>query len=460
MRTLHRIEIGLLVGLFFAGGYAARLTCAPAEPEPISTSQHSPVLAPGTPIAAVGLAGAANVDFKPLETLINVTNNLRQHYVEQITGKEEGKMTYDALRSMLAALDDPNTRFVEPAQKKVIEAAEDGKFSGIGAILGIKRVKSENLTEEHLVVITPLESGPAAQAGLQPGDDIIAIDGGKVLPFNPYQRANLMIKAKWESDQSTLKKQIDAEQKVIDTGIPILEAESRLATENDKEIELTVVRKGSEKEIKVKLTPREFTVEPVVSNLMENGKLGYIKVNCFSRTTGSRFADALRDLSGKGAEGLVIDLRNVAGGHVESVLEIATLFAPGKQFAMLQQSRGRKSQISIPAGEQDDAWKKPVVVLVNKGTARIPEILAAALRDNRVARIVGEKTYGDFSYSTLIEQRDGSAVMLTTGVFLTSKGGDYNGQGLPVDVEVTSSAAGDAQLREAIKLVSAREGRS
>lgn len=461
MRTLNRIGIGLLVGLFFAVGYSARLKCTNCERIASTMESKAPVLGLGTPIASVGFDGTGNIDFRPIETLYSVLKNLREHYVDQVTSKDEGKMTYDALKVMLSSLNDPNTRFVEPAQKQIIEDSVEGKFHGIGAVLGIKEIKSDGITSEHLIVVTPISSSPAAKAGLKAGDDIVAIDGKSVLPFDPYLRANKIVKdARSQKKEITeLRKVLEAEEKRIDNGISIPDAEDLLISDDKKSVELTVARRGNAKQLKIKIDPAEFTVDPVTSSVVGDGNYGYIAINCFSANTGQQFGKAIEDLKTKDVKGLVLDLRNVSGGDMESTLQIGRRFIPEKTLAVLVKSRNRRSTLTLPSAELNEVWAKPVVVLVNGGTARMPEVLAAALRDSNAAKLVGEKTYGDFSHSTLIEQKDGSAVLITTGVFVTSKNKNYSKIGLPVDVGV-AYAPGDTQLKEAVKLLTSGGGKS
>jgi len=452
----------LLVGLCFAGGYAARSLSARGELASAGLSQRGPVSAPGTSVASAKLETGANIDLRPLETMLMVLKHLREHYVEQLSGADEGKMTHDSLRSMLASLNDPNTRFLDPAQRKLIDDAVEGKFHGIGAVLGIKSIKSGNLTEEHLIVVAPLEGGPAARAGLRPGDDIIEVDGKNVLPFDPYQRATALVSewSKRKLDQSEVRKRLKVEQKRIEDGMAIFDAERLLTAdpaERDKDagrkVELTLVREGSTTPIKVKLERQTFSVAPVTSSLLEGDTVGYAKISCLSRSTGAELESALAELRSRNVRSLVLDLRNLAGGEVDTTAEVAKPFLAGKRALGIEvRSRNRRSVIAIPQAAEADRWKTPIVVLVNAGTARMGELLAAALRENRGARLVGERTYGDFAETTLIDQRDGSAVLLTTGALLTSKGGNYSGKGLPVDVTVASTAQGDAQLKEAVRL--------
>ena len=447
------------MGICFAVGYAARLNSAAREEAVLGGARRSSTGAPGVMVAAARLEDAS-IDLRPLGLMLTVLKSLREHYVDQITPEDEGRMAYDSLRAMLSSLDDPNTRFLDPAQRKLVADAAQGTFHGIGVILAIKKVKTGSLTEEHLVVVTPIESGPAAKAGLKPGDDIVAVNGRDVLPYNPYRKAEEMVKEsmKKPAQKTQLKKTIDAEAERIKTGIPILEAESLLVSEDTKEVELSVVRKGSPRPIKLKITPRSFSVVPVTSALIEKDNLGYVKINCFSTAAAEQFRNAVRELKSKGAKGLVLDLRNLAGGTIDTAVEIARPILPGRPLAVERLSRGRKSTIKAPECSPEDAWRGPIVALVNTGTARMAEVLAAALRDGASAKLVGEKTYGDCSVVTILEQRDGSAVSMTTGVCVPVRSADYQGKGLAVDVNVGSAGSGDPQLKEAVKVLAAMAG--
>ncbi|MCE5322018.1 hypothetical protein LLG46_01745 [bacterium] len=459
MRTIYRIGIGLLVGLCFTAGYTVRLGITARENTAL-VEKKFPSLIQGTRIAAVNLQGA-DINFQPIQTLYVVVQNLREHYVEQLTKKDEGLMTYDALRAMLSSLGDPNTRFTDPDQKKLILDAQDGKFHGIGAMLGIKRIKTDGLTEEHLIVITPIPTGPAADAGLKSGDDIINVNGKIVLPFDPYMRANKLVKDNLNGkiDRNKLRKQLKSEQQRIDNGIAIMDAQDLLLSEDNKTVELTVKRNNSAKELTIKLQPRKITLAALASSIIDNGQIGYVKINCLRPGVEDDFASAINSFRSSSVSGLVLDLRQCASGNVESALSVAKQLTPGKRFAILQKSRDRKSNIEI-AGNPSTAWNKPVIVLVDSSTARTAEVLAAALKENGTARLVGKKTYGDSAYVTLIEQKDGSAVLMTTGKLLTSKGNDFTGKGISVDVDVASGDKNDTQLNEAVKLLAANGNRS
>lgn len=465
MRTIHRIAIGVLIGLFFAGGYASRIVSA-NRARAIAIKRDAS--AEGTRVASARIADVADVDIRPLQTLYDVLKSLREHYVEQLTIEDEGKMTYEAMRAMLASLADPNTRFVEPAQRKLVTDAQEGKFQGIGAILAIKQTWKANkdkpkepFSDERLVVATVLPDSPASKAGLRPGDEIVAVDGKSVLPYNPYQAINELLKQdKYKNmERAKLRKFLEAEQKRIDEGVSVIEAQELLGADSKKPFELTLAAKPKGKETKVSVQPADLIVQPMNPIRVLAGGSAYVKVNHFGPATPAVLARTIDDLKSKAATGLILDLRGATGGDINSAARLAGWLAPNRTVAVLLRSRGRKNTIApiVEKYGEGQAWGKPVVVLVDGSTTRVPEVLAAALRENGVAKLIGQKTYGALHDTTMIDLADGSAVIVATGKYVTPKGVDYNGKGVPVDVQ---AATEEQQMKEAAKLLGAAGGRS
>lgn len=454
MRKLNRKHLILILALvFFAAGYAARIHTINLERAAIHKALIGPTNTPGISVATTRLESAGDIDFGPLEIMLTVLRNVREHYVDPISPADESRMARMALTDMLASLGDPNTRFLEPEQYKFVEEAAQGRYHGIAAILGIKKVKNGNIQEEHLVVITPVHSGPAEKAGIRQGDEILAVDGREVLPLDPFRRASEVIKEERKkiTDKNILKKQIESETKRIESGIPILKAEQLLTSEDNKEFELTVARNGSPKPFKVKVRTQSLEVEPISYSLNTGNQIGYIKVNCFSTRAPEQFEQAIKELKSQGARGLLLDLRCVAAGDLETTLSLAKFLIPGRVFGIEHKSRNRKIPLRVYQYPAESTWSGPVVVLVNSGTAKMAEALAVALKDNLSAKIVGEPTYGDASVVTLFELRDGSGITMTTGKLLPLRSKDFHGKGVLPDIVVKSSAA--EQLKEATRVL-------
>jgi carboxyl-terminal processing protease len=182
--------------------------------------------------------------------------------------------------------------------------------------------------------------------------------------------------------------------------------------------------------------------------------VGYVHINLLSSGTQAKFEEAIAEFNKIGAKGLVIDLRDSPGGSVEVARAIAGSLIQGKTLSILNLPRGKRKVIkaSPPKG---GVWTKPIVVLVNAGTDGVSEVLAAAIRDGAGAKLVGAKTFGENLQQTLIKLRDGSAITMTTGKYLTPRGADYFGRGLTADISAPAGTkpGDDPQLAKALELL-------
>ena len=453
MQKRSVIIIVLLLALSFTCGIAAR------NWGHVDNSNSTNYLPGGGALVAAG-GGAPSIDLRPVETLYSVLRNLREYYVEPIKTSEESEMARGAVRSMLSSLDDPNSRFLEPRERKLISDSQQGLFHGIGSITTVKRIKSGQINEEHLVIVSNFPNSPAEMAGLEPGDDVISVDGRSVLPFNPYARASSMVdKARKEkSDRGALRKVLETEQGRIDRGIPIIEAQGLLSGYDEKNLEVTVNRVGTKKPISFTVKPGKLYVEPVAYTAPDANKLAVIKVNLLVNATQKAFEKAMMDAADSGAKGLVLDLRGVAGGDRTAAQFVAGFFIPGKRIGILNLSRGRSETIKADTAPEKYVWTKPVTILVDGRTGRFAELMADTLRYQKGYKLVGEKTIGDSVYSTMVDLADGSAYVITTGKLTPISGIDFTKKGFPVDVRCAQDKSGDAQLSQALEVLNAEPG--
>lgn len=447
MRRLTTTLVIVLILASFVLGHAARQSYK-ARFEPTTTKMPfggRTAYEPGTTRSDVG--SRSDIDLRPMETFSLVLRYLNQHYVEQIEESRRKDLTYGTLQNMLDSLKDPYTRFLEPKQKQLVEAAREGRFQGIGAVFGVRRITNEDGVFEQLTVVSVLPGSQAEKAGVKNGDVVAELDGKTVLSYDPLQRTRRLLKAErnGEITRDELIQQLEIEDAKIKDGIMFQKAADRLSAPFEDTCELTLLR--GDKTAKVKVASAELEIEPV-RHYVKDG-IGYLYINLFSTSAPDKVAAALADIRKKDATGLVLDVRSNPGGSVTSAMEVARLFAPDKDFAVLSRSAEREEILKIPpARPQDNAsiWTKPVVVLVDGGTASAAELLAGALRDAYGATLVGTRTFGLGLEITMLPQRDGSAVEMTTGKFFTPSGKDFHTKGLSVDTEIADP---EAQLARA-----------
>ncbi|HOK54783.1 MAG TPA: S41 family peptidase [Armatimonadota bacterium] len=416
------------------------------------------------PSSATDVGGRSDVDLRPLEVFYDALQHLRNEYVEPIQKNQERDLTYGSLKLMLDSLRDPLTRFYDPKQAKIVEDAQNGKFHGIGAMIFAKQVKEGEITEEKLVVVNALPGGPAQKAGVRPGDIITAIDGKSILSYDPFQRAEMVLKEirNGKIDEENQRKFLLAENERIKNGIDFQKAMDMLSgSEGDtKEFTLTVTRAGVKDPLKIKVGTADVAVEPVTHTIIQPAT-GYIRINLITKSAEDKFNEAVAAFKKAGLKSIVIDLRDSPGGAVESAQAIASNLIPRKTLTLVQLPQGKQRTLRALTAETTP-WTGNVVVLVNSGTCGVSVVLAAALRDGASAKLVGETTFGTNIEQTFMTLRDGSAVSITTGKYLTPKGVDYLNKGLAPDVAVKadkSKPGQDPQLTKAIEIAKAGKER-
>ena len=327
--------------------------------------------------------------------------------------------TYTAIQKMLESLDDPFTRFLTPDQYRSLQVNTSGELSGVGLQIALDPETGE------ITVVAPIAGSPAQQAGIQPRDRILEIDG-------------------------TLTSQLTLD-----------EAAAKMRGSIGTKVTLKIQGKEGEPKL-VELVRDRIALNPVyaVLDTSQNGiPVGYIRLTQFSANAPAEVADAIARLDEQGAEGYVLDLRNNPGGLLQAGVEIARLWLDQSTIVYTVNRQGTLGSFEAYG---PPLTKDPLVVLVNQGTASASEILAGALQDNGRAKLVGEKTFGKGLIQSLFDLNDGSGIAVTVAKYETPNHRDIHKLGIQPDIEVPLEAitltqvgtSADSQYQAAVELLS------
>src|SRR5579864_217472 len=339
--------------------------------------------------------GATNVlsAYRELDLFGDAFERVRANYVREV---DDSELINAAINGMVSSLD-PHSSYMDPKEFADMQVQTRGEFGGLGL---------EVTQEDGLVkVVTAIDDTPAAHAGIKTGDFISAIDGTSI------------------------------------QGMPLNEAVERMRGPENSKVTLTVLRTGEKKPLEVTLTRAVIRVESV--KYEKKGDLGYIRITSFSEKTDAGVKKAIADLKkqiGPNLRGYVIDLRNDPGGLLDQAIEVSNDFLNGGEVVS---TRGRKPEDTQrynahPGG--DLTGGKPLVVLVNEGTASASEIVAGALQDHKRATVVGVTSFGKGSVQTIIPLggQHGGALRLTTARYYTPSGRSIQATGIAPDIAVSN----------------------
>ncbi len=298
---------------------------------------------------------------------------------------------YDAVREMLALLDDPYTRFMDPQEFRNMQIDTSGELTGVGI-----QITQEEDTNE-IVVVSPIEDTPAFEAGLRAQDIITAIDG--------------------ESTE----------------GMDLDDAVSRIRGKVGSSVTLTI-RRGEEV-IDFELVRARIEIHPVRYAVRDSfeGPVGYIRLTQFSGNAAGEMRAAIEDLESQNVTGYILDLRSNPGGLLFASIEIARMWL---NDGTIVSTVNRQGIVDEEVANSRALTDKPLVVLVDGGSASASEILSGALQDNERAQLVGTKTFGKGLVQSVRSLPDGSGVAITIAKYLTPSGRDINKQGIEPDVSV------------------------
>lgn len=301
---------------------------------------------------------------------------------------------YRALKEVLEDLEDPYTRFMDPEQYQALTNQTTGELLGIGV-----RLKNDAVSGD-LVVEEPLQNSPAMDAGVQPGDRIVAIDGTSAKGMNTRQAAEL------------------------------------IRGEEGSEVVIDLLRDGRP----LQLTLHRARVEvPSVNYSVKqenNQRIGYIRLTQFTSHAAREMRQAIRELTREGVDSFVLDLRGNPGGLLYASIDIARMWL---DTGTIVRTTNRENQDEAIMATKTALTDLPLAVLVDGNSASSSEILAGALQDNNRAVVIGSKTFGKALVQSLHPLADGSGIAVTIAHYYTPDGTDLNARGVIPDIAVNLS---------------------
>jgi carboxyl-terminal processing protease len=329
----------------------------------------------------------ATLPVEELRTFSDVFGRIKNDYVVDVDDKE---LIENAIRGMLSGLD-PHSSYLDAEEFTELQVGTTGQFGGLGIEVGME--------DGFVKVIAPIDDTPAERAGVQAGDLIIRLDDTPV------------------------------------KGMTLNDAVKIMRGKPGSSIELTIVREGLDKPIKVNITRDIIKVKSVRARMLDPG-YGYLRISQFQSKTADYMVDAIDELikENKGAlKGLILDLRNNPGGVLNGAVAVSDAFLT-KGMIVYTEGRIADSRLRFNATPDDIIDGAPLVVLVNQGSASASEIVAGALQDHKRAIIVGAKTFGKGSVQTILPLSSDSALKLTTARYYTPSGRSIQAEGITPDI--------------------------
>ena len=304
------------------------------------------------------------------------------------SGTEE---SYEAIRGMLSSLDDPYTRFLDPKAFKEMQIDTSGELMGVGIQLSLDK------ESEELVVVSPIEGTPASRAGVQSKDVIVTIDGVSTEGMSTEDAVKLIR----GPEGSTVVLGLRRDGEVID--VPLERAR----------IEINAV------ETSLNTSPSGY-------------KIGYIRLKQFNAKASREMRAAIKAFEEESPDGYVLDLRSNPGGLLEASVEITRQWL---NEGIIVSTKTREGIRDVRRATGSALTEKPLVVLIDQGSASASEIVSGALQDNARAKLVGAKTYGKGLVQAVRRLADGSGMTVTVAKYLTPKGTDIHKFGIEPDIK-------------------------
>lgn len=325
-----------------------------------------------------------------------------------VNDTDDVKLIDGAIDGMVKSLNDPHSNYLSPKMYKTLMEQTEGSFAGIGVVMGM-----DNEQKIHIVGI--MENSPGQKAGLQEGDEILAVDGVPV------------------------------------TQMAFDEVAAHVRGQAGTDVVLTIMRDNANQDITI--TRDNIKLKTVGHKMLDNN-IGYIQIVSFSEDTANEFNEAYNDLKNQGMKALVLDLRNNPGGLLTTCVEIAKKLVPKGEIVSIVDKQGNKETYSSSL----EAPEYPLVVLINKNSASASEILSGAIQDTKSGTIIGNTSYGKGSVQTILPMFEDDAVKLTIAKYYTPSGRSIDGTGITPDIEINldENATLDTQLDKALEILKAQ----
>lgn len=350
------------------------------------------------------------LNFDHVQKLVRVVYAIEHDFLYDI---DRDRLTDGAIKGMIEALDDTYAAYIDEEQIGAFQQSVSGDVYGIGVYV-------DQDADGNMVIVAPIEEGPAEAAGILAGDILLAVDGVSV----QGQELETVV-AKMRDGSATT-------------------------------VEIKILRNGEEYSFELK---RYLigTVKTVFGELLEQApNVAYLRISRFSAQTAQEMVDAINQLRKEGdIEGVILDLRNNGGGDVNSAVDIARLFVPSGPILHVVYKDERRTTYSATTAQ----ITVPLAVLVNENSASASEILSGALKDSGSGTLIGTRTFGKGLVQGVYFLNDHTAIKLTQAKYLTPSQNDIHGIGISPDIQVVLpegaelNSAQDTQLQKAIEVV-------
>ena len=347
-------------------------------------------------------------DFLDYEGKYNVDNWIKLRKEILTTKYLEDVDAYDAIKDMLLKLDDPYTRFLDPKEFNEMRIDTTGELMGVGIQISLDEVNNK------IFVVSPIEGTPAFLAGIKPNDTIVSIDGKSIEGFS------------------------------IDSTVKLIRGKK------GTKVELGIIR--DDEFFKVSLTREKIEINVVdsrINNTISGAKIAYLRLRQFNAKSPKEMSLSIKKLEEQKPFGYVLDLRSNPGGLLEASIEIARQWI---NTGVIVSTKTKDGITDIRKAKSRALTNRPVVVLIDEGSASASEILSGAIKDNKRGILVGKKTFGKGLVQSVRSLSDGSGLTVTIAKYLTPSGKDINKNGIEPDIQ------SDLLLNDKVKLTNADLG--